>query len=85
MEVQIVTCACGKEGQLGDKGEAPPGWDVLQIAPRFRCPQCYRDLTAANDFVGTPAKFEPDTLPKDSIGALKKLPKPIELHEKVKP
>lgn len=70
---------------MQENGAPPNGWEYLEITGRYRCPTCFRELKEARDHKGTESAFVPDTLPKDSIGGLKKLAKPIELHEKVKP
>ena len=80
----VCSAGCKRVGVLADDGTPPPGWDCLQITGRYRCPHCGRELAAASSMPGTPSRFEPDPLPADSIGALKKLPEPPPLREEVK-
>lgn len=87
MPAREVVCSagCKRTGVMGADEQLPPGWEMLQITGRLRCPDCYRELKAAQDFRGAPAGFSPDPLPKTSIGGLKKLPEMPPLHEGVKP
>lgn len=78
-----VSCAAGCKRTADNPEQA--GWTCLQITGRWRCGQCERELWAARNTPGAPPRNEPDTLPPDSLGALKKLPEPLPLHEKVKP
>jgi hypothetical protein len=79
-----VSCAAGCKRTAQDPEKA--GWSCLQITSgRWRCGDCERELWQARNMPGTEASYTPDTLPPDSIGALKKLPEPLPLHEKVKP
>lgn len=84
---QEIACStgCKRTALLPENGNPPDGWEQLQITSRWRCPHCYRELTAANYIPGTPSEFKPDTLPPGSIGALKKLPEAPPLREEVKP
>ena len=84
-EPPMVGCAggCGKKIAAADVELS--GWSFLHITGRHRCGECERNLAFAAHASGTPARFEPDTLPPHSIGALKKLPEAQPLHEKVKP
>lgn len=79
------SAGCKKSFVPPPDGTCPPGWEQLPLTNRWRCMECFRSLQEAQKYPGTPAKFEPDPLPKDSIGALKKLPEPPPFHEKVKP
>ena len=81
----VCSAGCKRTGVIADDGTLPPGWEELGITGRYRCPQCWRDLQAARNIQGTESKFEPDPLPAESHGALKKLPEREPLREKVKP
>lgn len=87
MDEAVIVCSagCKRTAILPEDGRMPDGWDFLAITNRWRCVQCWRDLNAAATLPGAPSADTPDTLPPDSIGALKKLPEPPPLHEKVKP
>jgi len=78
----MISCASG----CGRQAESPEqaGWDYLQITGRWRCGACGLELRLAGAMVGA-AGGSGDPLSPSSIGALKKLPEPIELHEKVRP
>lgn len=80
-----IGCAggCGKSVRAEDVDTC--GWTFLQITGRRRCGDCDRALARVANTSGGPSRDEPDTLPPTSIGALKKLPEPLPLHEKVKP
>lgn len=80
-----IGCAggCGKTVSAKDLDTC--GWTVLQITGRRRCGECDRALARVANAPGAPPRNEPDKLPPTSIGALKKLPEPLPLHEKVKP
>lgn len=82
-----VACSagCKRTAALPEDGTSPPGWEQLPISGRWRCPHCYRELIAARGHIGNDSNPGTDTLPPGSIGALKKLPETITLHEKVKP
>ncbi len=58
------------------------GWSSLEITGRYRCGACGRELARIATLEGAPARNDVDKLPKDSIGALKKLPERPQLHEK---
>lgn len=81
-----VSCSagCKRWAELPGDGTPPPGWELLPIAGRYRCANCWRDLTAAQQLQGTPSEFAPDPLPPGSRGALKKLPEPPALREEVR-
>lgn len=85
-----VSCSagCKRSTALDPESGMPaaPGWEYLSITGRWRCPACYRELADVNTNGGAVQSNDaPDTLPRDSIGALKKLPEPVPLHEKVRP
>lgn len=81
-----VPCSagCKRVAVLPDDGSPPSGWECLPITGRWRCAQCWRELTAASGFAGVPAGFLPDSLAPESIGGLKKLPEAVPLREGVK-
>lgn len=78
-----VGCAgsCGAVWEGEDPAQCP--WSFLELTSRRRCWNCERELGVAAKIPGTPSKYEPDPLPKDSIGALKKLPEHHQFVEKV--
>jgi len=78
----MIPCAGGCKRTTEEPEKA--GWSYLFITGRYRCGQCEADLRKAGEINGS-GSAQPDLLPPSSIGALKKLPEPIELHEKVKP
>lgn len=58
------------------------GWQRLAITGRYRCGDCSRALLNVESAVLN--DHLPDPLPKDSLGALKKLPEQPELKETVR-
>lgn len=80
----VCSAGCKRSTVLTPEGTAPAGWEQLPLSGRFRCMQCFRELDAAQRVTGAPHDPGVDLLPPQSIGALKKLREPPELHEKVK-
>lgn len=80
-----IICAGGCKISMPDADAAGrAGWGFLHITGRYRCGACERDLYRASTIEGAPPRNDVDQLPPDSIGALKALPKPEPLREKVK-
>jgi hypothetical protein len=75
-EPVTVSCAagCKRVNRLKPDGALETGgWEFLPIAGnRYRCPSCTAELIAARDLAGAEGGFEPDPLPPDSTGALKR-------------
>lgn len=84
-EATSIGCAggCGKKVDA-DQVERL-GWSFLHITGRYRCGACEFVLRRASTIEGAPTRLDVDTLPPNSLGALKKLPERQPLHEKVKP
>lgn len=70
-----VVCAAGCKRVLTFDKETGnpelPGWSMLQITGRYRCPQCERELLAAREYPGKPGMYQPDNLAGADTGALK--------------
>lgn len=80
----VCSAGCKRTAIISDDGTLPAGFEQLSITGRYRCSHCWRELTAANHIPGTPSSYEPDPLPADSIGSLKKFRDPPPLREEVK-
>lgn len=77
-----VTCVAGcKTSQPDGEAAERAGWTFLHITGRWRCGPCGFALRIAST-TAAPYRDEPDTLPRDSIGALKPMPPRLPLHEK---
>jgi hypothetical protein len=83
-ENPMIGCAGGCDKKIAVSDVDSSGWSYLHITGRSRCGACERALLAASKVTGAPHRPGADTLPPHSIGALKKLPVPSPLHEKVK-
>ena len=81
----MIGCAGGCGYSLLPEDLEISGWSYLPTTGRYRCAACDRVLLAASTMSGAPHDPGIDNLPPHSIGALKKLPEPLPLHEKVKP
>lgn len=71
-----ASCGAKAETKLLVEGKVAD-WDYLPITGRYRCGDCRRALESAGSMTGAPHDPGHDPLPRDSIGALKKLP---EMH-----
>lgn len=81
-----IFCAGGCKRNVEDtKAAEEAGWSFLHITGRYRCGICERELRQASTAEGAPPRDEVDTLPPNSIGALKQMPERQPMHEKVKP
>ena len=79
---QAIFCAAGCKSSVADLSAAESaGWSCLQITSRWRCGTCERVLRTVQSVALNSTR--PDLLPPHSIGALKKLPEAVPLHEKV--
>jgi hypothetical protein len=67
-----LACADACGASLPEDEISMHGWQFLEIQRRYRCPACFRSLTAASGLPGTPARTFVDALPADSRGALRK-------------
>lgn len=76
----IITCCGGcKKSLENEQAALHAGWSMLSITSRWRCGVCEREL---RNVQGAKVSESIDLLPRGSIGALKRLPEPITLHEK---
>lgn len=73
-EPKLLHCSdkCGAAIPATEKALLSSGWTYLETARRFRCGACMRALAAAATLPGTSLAASVDTLPRNSIGALKK-------------
>ena len=78
-----IGCAGGCGKSITTEELKTAGWSYMDLTGKYRCADCDRALAAA--ISAAQSSDASDPLPPDSIGALKKLPEPLPLHEKVKP